>query len=78
MWWRHLYSRAFFDGVAEDVLKAIVHIKGRLIGYLGVDQTLVQGHGDLVGLLAERCSHAPAWPKIMVEMSMILMKLFSA
>ena len=67
MWWRHLCSRALFDEVAEDILKAIIHVKWRLIGYLGVDQTLIQGHGDLVGLLAERRSHAPDLVPVKVD-----------
>ena len=51
--------RCFFDEIGEDLIEAVVHVKGRLIGHLRIDHALVQGRGDLVGLLAQRRGHAP-------------------
>ncbi len=48
-----------FDEVGEDLIEAVVHVTGRLIGHLRIDHALVQGRGNLVGLLAQRRGHAP-------------------
>lgn len=59
MWFGTLCHRRLFNEVVQDILKTVVHIEGSFVGHLGIDQTLIQGHGDLIGSLAQRPSHTP-------------------
>lgn len=59
MWFGKLCNCRLFNEVVEDLLKAVVDIKRSFVGHLGIDQALIQGHGDPVCLLAQRRGHAP-------------------
>ena len=45
--------------LADVYKRQVVDIKRSFVGHLGIDQALIQNHGDLVCLLAQRRVHAP-------------------